>query len=66
MLPTKECSWGVPTVVQGIEHGIATAATWIQALAWELPYAVGTAKKKKKKKDQSWYMYCHWKMLMTW
>ena len=32
----------------------ATAAAWIQSLAWELTYAVGTAIKKKKKKISLW------------
>ena len=30
-----------------------TAAAWIQLLAWELPYVVGAAIKKKKKRTQS-------------
>ena len=28
---------------------LVTAEVWVQSLAWELPHAMGTAKKKKKK-----------------
>ena len=30
-----------------------TAIVWVQSLAWELPHAIGMAKKKKKKKKKN-------------
>ena len=43
--------------------GIVTAAAWIQSLAQELPYAVGAAKKKKKKiKKQFGSNHSCWKV----
>ena len=37
--------------------GLAVAAVLIQPLAWELPYAVGEALKKKKKKNVNLELY---------
>ena len=31
---------------------LVAAMAWIQSLAWELPYAVATARKKKKERKQ--------------
>ena len=36
----------------GLEYGVVTAAAWVGSLAWELPYAVSVAKKKKRKKKE--------------
>ena len=57
----------IPSPVHLVKGSGVTAAvvlsynyTWIQSLAWELPYAVGAAiklKKKKKKKTMAWKMF---------
>ena len=39
---------GVPTGVQWIKGSGVTTGAHIQSLAWELPYAQGTALKKEK------------------
>ena len=46
-------AWVHPLLAQWVKRsGVATAAAQIQALAWELSYAVSMAvKKKRKKKD---------------
>ena len=31
---------------------LVATAVWVQVLAWELPHAMGVAKKKKKKKGK--------------
>ena len=48
------------------DSAVVTAVVWVQPLAWELPHAMGSAKKKKKEKKQTYprslRVYCHsWK-----
>ena len=43
---------GVPWWLRGLGSSFVTAAAQVSSLAWELPHAVGTVKKKKfKNKD---------------
>ena len=44
------CSSAQHSGLKGVKSIVATAAARIQSLAWELPYAMAAAKKKKKSK----------------
>ena len=40
----------IPSPAQWVKgSGITASAAWIQSLAWELPYAMGVAIKRKKR-----------------
>ena len=50
----------------GQGSGVVTAVSWVRSLAWELPHAVGAAKRGKKKKKRKqreagrdWHLYSH-------